>query len=134
MARCDNAMDATKNSAQKMSPSLKRLIKTFSWSDSFRTLHPNLNTYSRYYESEKHGEGATQLDRQYHWGEVKILSAKYIGAAFSDHLTLVLRLKVPTSFSKLLSPKYRSVYKSKSELIKDMDMEFNIRLKQSMLE
>ena len=28
--------DATKNQAQKMSPSLKRLVKNFSWSDSFR--------------------------------------------------------------------------------------------------
>ena len=40
--------DATKNHAQKRSPSLKRVIKTFSWSDNFRQLHKSKTIYSRY--------------------------------------------------------------------------------------
>ena len=57
------ACDASKNPDQKMSPSLKRLIKNFSWSDSLRTLHPNSKTFSRYYENSRYGDGATRIDR-----------------------------------------------------------------------
>ena len=32
--------DATKNQAEKMSPSLKRLVSTLEWRDVFRLLHP----------------------------------------------------------------------------------------------
>ena len=95
--------DATKNASQKMSPSLKRVIKSFSWSDSFRCLHPHSSIFSRYYENEAHGDGATRIDRQYHWGEIEVLTAS--GIAFSDHHGLVLKLTVPTNFSKLQSPK-----------------------------
>ena len=48
--------DATKNAAQKQSKSLKRLVKTFSWVDSFRQLHPNSHQFSRYYDNTVHGE------------------------------------------------------------------------------
>ena len=57
-------IDATRNTSQKMSPSLKRTIKTFSWKDSFRVLHPKDKIFSRYYEHNKYGEGATRIDRQ----------------------------------------------------------------------
>ena len=124
--------DATRNQAQKMSSSLKRVIKTFSWSDSFLCLHPNSNIYSRYYGNTTHGDGATRIDRQYHWGNITVISATYIGVAFSDHHALVLELKIPASFSQLLSPKYRPQFKSKPEVIRDQ--EFNIRLKKSMAE
>ena len=55
--------DATRNPETKISPSLKRLVKTFSWQDSFRTLYPSKKCYSRYYASDLHGEGATRIDR-----------------------------------------------------------------------
>ena len=60
-------MDATKNQAQKVSPSLKRLIRNFSWKDSFRSVHPDAKIFSRYYEHSISGEGATRIDREYHW-------------------------------------------------------------------
>jgi exonuclease III len=44
-----NDKDATHNQAQKISPSLKRLIRNFSWNDSFRTAHPESKIFSRYY-------------------------------------------------------------------------------------
>ena len=50
-------IDATKNAPQKMSPSLKRLVRTFSWTDSFRSVHPNSLIFSRYYDHNKYGEG-----------------------------------------------------------------------------
>ena len=45
--------DATKNASQKISKSLKRLIKNFTWKDSFRSIHPHSKVFSRYYENEK---------------------------------------------------------------------------------
>ena len=61
--------DATKNASQKMSKYLKRLLKVFNWKDSFRSVHPDAKVFSRYYESDKFGDGATRIDRQYHWGK-----------------------------------------------------------------
>ena len=51
-----NAEDATKNPNQKMFPLLKRLVSNFSWTDSFRSLHPTSATFTRYYEYSKHGD------------------------------------------------------------------------------
>ena len=41
--------DATKNPKAKISPCLRRLIKTFEWQDCFRKLHPKDEIFSRYY-------------------------------------------------------------------------------------
>ena len=89
--------DATKNSTQKISPSLRRLVKNFKWSDSFRELHPNSLTFSRYYDHNKFGEGATRIDRQYYWGDIEIIDVKYVGVAFSDHQAYVVKLKYQVS-------------------------------------
>ena len=60
-----NKQDATNNPEAKMSPSLKRLTKTFGWVDSFRSLYPAVSTFSRYYES-RGVSGASRIYRQYH--------------------------------------------------------------------
>ena len=65
--------DATKNQAQKQSKCLKRLIKTFNWTDSFRQHYPDSLQFSRYYDNSVHGEGASRLDRNYHFGNIKII-------------------------------------------------------------
>ena len=119
--------DATKNQSQKMSPSLKRLVKTFSWTDSFRYLHPSDKVFSRYYDHSLHGEGATRIDRQYHWGSLAVLEVKYVGLAFSDHHGLIVKIKLPESQSKLLCPRSRPQFKAKPEVVKDKV--FNDRLK-----
>ena len=113
-----HARDATKNTAQKMSASLKRLVKTFAWNDSFRSLHPLAETFSRYYESQ-HGEGATRIDREYHWGDMVILEARYVGIAFSDHLALVITVRLPEQFSRLMCPRSRPQFKAKPEVVRD---------------
>ena len=63
--------DATKNASQKQSKCLKRLVKNFSWVDSYRHLYPNTLQYSRYYDNSVHGEGASRLDRNYHFGNIE---------------------------------------------------------------
>ena len=115
----ENKNDATKNAANKVSPCLKRLIKNFSWTDSFRLLHPQANTFSRYYDSSLHGEGATRIDRQYHYGGLEVVKADYVAVAFSDHLSLIVQVKVPYQLSRLICPKSKPLFKSKPEVIED---------------
>ena len=119
--------DATKNPQQKMSKSLKRLVKNFNWKDSFKLLHPHSKEFSRYYESDRYGDGATRIDRQYHWGDINVLEARFIGVAFSDHMSQIFRLQLPENFSRLLSPKFKAQFKSRPDVVKDP--EFNRRLK-----
>ena len=81
-----NKEDATRNPESKLSPSLKRLVKTFSWQDSYRTLYPSSKCFSRYYGNDRYGEGATRIDRNYHYGSIEIVEVKYCSVAFSDHM------------------------------------------------
>ena len=119
--------DATKNVNQKQSKCLKRLVNNFSWVDSFRHLYPNTQQFSRYYDNV-HGEGASRLDRNYHFGNLQILEAYYVGVAFSDHLTFIIKIKLPSSMSKLTSPKSRPLFKSKPCVIQDS--KFKSKLKE----
>ena len=48
-----NKMDATHYPEAKMSRGLQRLIKLKNWQDSFRTLNPSAQIYSRYYENNR---------------------------------------------------------------------------------
>ena len=110
--------DARNNINQKMSPALKRLVNTFSLKDSFRYLHPDSEVFSRYYHTQS-GEGATRIDREYHWGDMMVLEARYVGIAFSDHLALVVKLKLPEELSRLWCPRSRHQFKAKPEVVKD---------------
>ena len=87
--------DATKNPESKISPGLKRLVNIFTWKDSFRSLYPNSLIFSRYYESQRYGEGASRIDRNYHYGDIEIIEAKYISIAFSDHMACSISIKLP---------------------------------------
>ena len=111
--------DATKNENNKISKSLQRLIKTFNWVDSFRHLHPKSKEFSRYYDNSVHGSGATRIDRLYHHGPLKIVEAYYVGVAFSDHFSLIVKMCLPEKMSKLLSPKAKPLFKSRTEVIQD---------------
>ena len=122
-------IDATKNASNKKSPCLKRLLKTFSWLDSFRSLYPNDHVFSRHYDTTLHGEGATRIDRMYHYGDLEIISAEYVGVAFSDHLSLVFTIKVPQQLSGLLCPKSKPLFKANPDVIRDKI--FQARLKDS---
>ena len=87
-------LDATNHPEAKMSPSLIRVIRTFEWKDSFRSLNPNSSTFSRYYES-RGVSGGTRVDRQYHWGSIIPVHANYIPVAFSDHLAHTIKIESP---------------------------------------
>ena len=104
--------DATHNPETKISSSLKRLVKNYNWKDSFRTLHPKSKAYSRYYKHDRIGEGASRIDRCYHWGELVPIEAKYVSLAFSDHFGLIVSFSLPTQLSKLLGPTARLFFKT----------------------
>ena len=102
-----------------MSPSLKRLTNIFSWKDSYRVLHPNDISFSRYYENKNQDMGATRIDINYHYGELQIVEAKYVGNSFSDHLALIVSFKLPSVLPKIQSPKSRPLFKIKPEVVSD---------------
>ena len=56
---------------------------------------PVFEAFSHYYN-----QGATRIDRQYHWGEISIKKSEYIPVAFSDHLGLFTEVTVPFSISR----------------------------------
>ena len=114
-----NTKDATRNQAQKMSPSMKRFINVFNLKDSFRSLHPEIQSYSRYYHSNDHGYGATRIDRTYRFGRIQVLAAKYVGVAFSDHQSLILDVKLPNQFLRFRSPKSSNSFKANQLVVSD---------------
>jgi exonuclease III len=78
------AEDSINNPESKMSPSLKRVIQTFNFKDSYHCLYPTQKAFSRYYNINGQ-DGATRIDRSYNWGDVSTVSAWYESVAFSDH-------------------------------------------------
>jgi exonuclease III len=127
-----NKEDATHNPESKISPSMKRLVKTFNWTDSFRTLYPNDKVYSRYYNHERIGQGASRIDRCYHWGELKVQEAKYISLAFSDHLAHIVSYILPGIMSRIISPKSRPFFRTRPEVV--VDSKFEESIQTSMVE
>ena len=111
-------MDATNYPEAKMSRGLQRLIQLKNLQDSYRTLHPTSRTFSRYYENTR-AEGATRIDRNYHFGEITVKDVWYQPLAFSDHFGLVIKIILPNQLTKILSPKCRFQFKLTAEVIKD---------------
>ena len=119
--------DATNNPESKNSPCLSRLVKAFSWLDSYRVLYPHKKSFSRFYNI-KGIVGASRIDRQYHWGEISILSAEYIPVAFSDHYAHTIQMMVPDSLARTLCPKSRPVFKVKEEVAYDKDFQDRVKM------
>ena len=113
-----NKMDATNYPEAKMSKGLQRLIKLKNWQDSFRTLNPSTLVYSRYYENSR-AEGATRIDRNYHYGDISVTQASYLPLAFSDHFGLITKISLADPLAKVLSPKCRYQFRLSAEVIKD---------------
>ena len=111
--------DATVNPETKTSNTLKRVIKAFDMSDSFRTLHPKVKSFSRYY-SDTRGQGASRIDRQYHFGNITILEAKYIPLAFSDHHGLIVKISLPDSLSRIFCPRGRQSFRLQDNVIQNL--------------
>ena len=110
--------DATNHQAVKMSPSFRTLSKTFNWKDSFRTIYPSANQFSRYYGNAR-GEGATRIDRCYHFGDASINFASYEPVAFSDHHAHVVHVVLPNPFGKLRCPAPEYSFRIKTEVVND---------------
>ena len=85
-----DVLDATKNLNSKILNSLKRIIKTLDWNDSYRSQNPGEQHYSRYYNNSIHGEDASRIDRVYHFGEIEVVESKYVGVVFSDFFCLIV--------------------------------------------
>ena len=111
--------DATRNQNEKISPSLKRLIASMKWSDVFRQLYPSAQIYSRYYSNAAYGEGATRIDRGYVYGDITILEAQYVGVALSDHMGLIVKVKMPRFCSNVVSPRASPLFKARPEVVRD---------------
>ena len=122
--------DATHHPEAKFSKGFQRLVKLKEWEDSFRTLHPNQVAFSRHYENTR-ASGATRIDRSYHYGGLKVLEAKYLPLAFSDHFGYVVKYELPELLSRAFCPKSRHNFRLKAEVIKDSL--FQERLKDSMV-
>ena len=111
-------LDSLKYAEQKISPTLKRFIHVFNLSDSFRCLHPDAKVFSRY-GSAAAGEGATRLDRTYHYGELKIVAANYVGASFTDHLCLIVEAEIPGKISTSVTTQSCPLFKANQMTVKD---------------
>ena len=121
-----NNLDATNNQSSKMSACLKRVIKNFNWTDSFRSIYPTKKIFSRYYDHHQYGEGATRIDRSYQYGRAEVIQAQYVGVAFSDHFSLIITLKVPEQFARLSCPRSRPLFKAKPEVVTDPLFKFRL--------
>ena len=122
--------DSKKYPENKLSPTCKLLVNSFTWSDSYRTLHPRAEQFSRYQSANS--EGATRIDRAYHWGEIKVTEAAYYSISFSDHLILKISYILPHDLDRHLTPQTKPSLKIPPGVVKD-DI-FQTRLKTSMAE
>ena len=113
--------DATHNPESKISPSMKRLVKTFKWTDSYRILHPQSKVFSRHYRHDRTGEGASRIDRCYHWGDIAPTESRYVSLAFSDHFGLLTSFSLPDQMSRLLNPRSRPFFRTRPEVVVDRD-------------
>ena len=121
--------DSLNHPESKMSPSLRRLIKLFNLTDSFRSLHPHQKVFSRYFNINGQN-GATRIDRSYHWGSVAPSAGWYESVAFSDHLLYIVKLTIPNTMQKILSPKSRPFF-IKPEII--LENKFKTDLQTAMM-
>ena len=111
--------DATNNPESKMSRCLERLVKLKEWQDSYRALYPSTETYSRYYANTR-AEGASRIDRCYHFGGIKVKESKYIPLAFSDHFAHVVKFILPGHLSRVLCPKARPSFRLRADVLHDI--------------
>ena len=122
--------DSNRNASTKMSPSFRSLVSSMSLSDSFRVLYPQTSQFSRYYSNDHHGEGASRIDRCYHWGQLKVLEAEYNPISFSDHLSHRLVFSLPSPLDRQVAPEAKPQYRIPPEIVEDL--EFQTRLKKAM--
>ena len=87
--------NSSRNGQPKISLTCRIIVGEFLWLNSFWTLYPRAVQYSRHSQTVYHGDGATQLDMAYHWGDLQVLEAEYQSISFSDHLGLRVSFNLP---------------------------------------
>jgi exonuclease III len=122
--------DSNRNPSTKISPSFKTLATSLNWLDSFRCLYPNAVQYSRVYSNDRHGEGASRLDRSYHWGGLQASEAEYKSLSFSDHLALVIKYSLPSPLDRQVAPRARAQFRIPPEVV--IDPIFQAQLRDAM--
>jgi hypothetical protein len=123
--------DCTHNPESEISPSLRRLIYTFSLVDSYRDLYPNTRCFSRYYSRGGEEVGASRNYWSYHWGNISVVESEYDAVAVSDHLAYIVTISLPDSLVHSISPRSRPCFKTSPEVV--MDKCFKSRLQQEMV-
>ena len=118
--------DSNKKPQSKVSPSCRNLVRAFSWTDSFRVLQPRALQYSRHNRNIHHGDGASRIDRSYHWGELQVAEASYHSISFSDHFCLKVHYKLPHQLDRHLAPLNKPAFKISPTVINDET--FRLRL------
>ena len=88
-------------------------------SDSYQSLHPLQNIFSRYYGCSDNSEGASRIDRMYHYGGIIAKEASYVGVAFSDHHALVMKFTLPDSLTDIIPPKSCHLFEANPSVVKD---------------
>ena len=111
---------------------MKRIEKTFHWTDSFRQLYPDKKAFSRYYNHQRTGQGASRIDRCYHWGDIQVQEVQYMSLAFPDHLAMVASFILPDNLTMIICPKSRPFFRTRPEVV--MDNQFKESLKACMVE
>ena len=124
-----NTQDSNRNASTKMSPSFKTFVSSFSLIDSFRSLHPKKSQFSRYYSNDRHGEGASRIDRCYHWGELRVVEAEYHSISFSDHLSHRLVFTLPSPLDRQVAPKSKPQFRISPEIVNDPNFEEKLKNK-----
>ena len=119
--------DSTKNQEAKTSQNLKKLAKIHNLKDVHQELHPNSVEFSRYYVDNLGDNGASRIDRAYYYGEgISPLSSTYQAVAFSDHLSLIISVKIQNIVKNRDCPKSRPFFKISPTVVNDP--EFKERL------
>ena len=118
--------DSNRNANQKMSPSFKTLVSSFAWSDSYRQLFPHTTQYSRIYSNIHHGEGASRIDRCYHWGNLSVQEAEYHAISFSDHLSLRVVYSLPCRLARMVAPQAKPHFKIPPHVVDDDNFRENL--------
>ena len=89
-----NKEDSLFHPESKISPTLRRFIRTFDLSDFFRANDPNSHQYSHYCYSSTGVTSATRIDRGYWYGNICPVTSEYIPTAFSDDFAYLVSIEI----------------------------------------
>ena len=69
--------------------------------------------------NDRHGAGATRIDRIYCYGDMVLADADLVSVAFSDHLSYIVILNAPSHLQKLICPKCMPFFKTSPVIVND---------------